>query len=409
MASDGRELRGQAIELARRIELWGSERGWRGTDPYDGLNATRALAAPLRRSPLGRRLLIQAVKRSPLDLRPLLGIEPQVDAASVASVVSAYARNGFLAPDEARERLRNALSLLVRLRSPGFDEPCWGYHFPFQSRVFFYARGLPNTIATAFAGHALLDAHDALDDAHLLQHAEGVGRFFLRHVPQTETDRGAYFGYLPGDRSPIHNSNALAAALLARLAARVEDPSAFRDAAEAAVRYTTERQRPDGSWPYGERPDLDWVDGFHTGYVLDSLRACVDAGIAEHETAAAWRRGLEYYRRELFLSDGTPKYYATRVLPIDAQCVAQGIQTMSIAARHDPSAGGGAWKVLGFALRRMVRGDGLPVFQRRRLWSNRAPHVRWVVAPTMLALTHLLTLGAEPARARAKPTERVTA
>ncbi|MGH2925870.1 MAG: hypothetical protein ACRDK1_07865 [Solirubrobacterales bacterium] len=410
MASGGAAGAGdarQAVELARRLAGWGEDRGWRGTDPYEGLSTSRSLLAPLKRTPLGRRLLIQAVKRSPVDLRPMLGIQPKPDAASVAWAVSAFSRNGFLDPDLARARLAGALELLDALRCDAFEEPCWGYHFDFQSRVFFYASGEPNTIATAFAGHALLDAHEALDDPVLLDRARGVGRFFIRHVPLTEDGEGAFFGYLPQDRSPIHNASLLAASLLARLAARDRDDE-LAEAAGAAVRYSTARQRPDGSWPYGELPNLSWVDNFHTGYVLDALRRCADAGIEESAAQDAWTKGIAYYRRELFEADGAPKYYSNRLHPIDAQCVAQGIQTLSIAAQHDESLAGAPWSVFRFALRRMIGGDGIPLFQRRRLWANRAPHVRWVVAPTLLALTHLLA--ADPsAGAPPREPERVAA
>ena len=341
---------------------------------------------------LGRRLLLQAVKRSPLDLRRALGIPPGTDAATLALAVSAYARGGFLEPDENEARLHDALRRLELLRSRAYEEACWGYHFPFQSRVFFYGRGEPNTIATAFAGSALLDAYSATGEERLLEQARSVGRFFVRHVPQTDAEAGAYFGYLPGDRSPIHNSNLLVAALLSRLAATGDDGDGFADRAAEAIRYTVARQRPDGSWPYGERPNLTWVDGFHTGYVLDALRRCADAGVAPAESEEAWARGMRFYRRELFLADGTPKYERRSVLPIDAQCVAQGIQTFSIAACHDSAYAESARAVFAFALRRMFTADGLPVFQRNRLWTNRTPHMRWVVAPMLLALAHLIDL-----------------
>ncbi len=387
---------GDAAALAGRLTDWAAERGWRGTDPYEGLNASRRVVMPLKRTPLGRRLLIQAVKRSPLDLRPALGIRAEPNAASVAWIVSALARNGFVDPARARSLLSSAVQSLEGLRLADSGEACWGYPFDVQSRVFFYPRGQPNTIATAFAGHALLDAHTALGDQRLLELARDAGLFFLRWVPQTETGDGAYFGYLPGDRSPIHNSNLLAASLLARLAASEARDERFESAAQEAVRYTTARQRDDGSWPYGEQPNLGWVDNFHTGYVLDALRVCADAGVAEADAEEAWSRGLAYYRRALFLADGTPKYYATSLFPVDAQSVAQGIQTLSIAAQRDPSCAAAAWKVFGFAMRRMLGDDGMPIFQRRRHWSNRAPHFRWVVAPMLLALTHLLAL--EPAQ-----------
>ena len=300
-----------ASEVARRLARWGEDRAWRGTDPYEGLSTSRRLVAPLKHTPLGRRVLIQAVKRSPVDLRGALGIEPKPDAASLAWAVSAYARNGFLDPDEARARLSTAIGLLEGLRCGAFEEPCWGYHFDFQSRVFFYRSGEPNTIATAFAGHALLDAHEALDDPDLLDRAHGVGRFFMRHVPLTEDGEGAYFGYLPGDRSPIHNSSLLAASLLARLAARGRDAEEFSAAAAAAVRYSAIRQRPDGSWPYGELPNLSWVDNFHTGYVLDALRTCADCEVGAAEADEAWTKGIAYYGRQMFLAEARPSITRT--------------------------------------------------------------------------------------------------
>jgi hypothetical protein len=395
----------QALELARRLARWGDARAWRGTDPYEGLSASRRLVAPLKRMALGRRLLIQAVKRSPIDLRPTLRIQPKADAASVAWAVSAFSRNGFLNPVEAQRMLGRALDLLDRLRSPGYHEPCWGYHFDFQSRVFFYKRGEPNTIATAFAGHALLDAYQATGEGRLLEMARGTGHFFIRYVPVTDAGSGSYFGYLPDDRSPIHNSNLLVASLLARLTTCGQDDEGFGPAAEAAVTYTTTRQRPDGSWPYGERRNLAWVDNFHTGYVLDALRICADAGIGGPEADRAWSSGMRFYAERMFTPDGAPKYYSTSLFPIDAQAVAQGIQTLSIAARRDESFVPAAWSVFGFALQRMLGDDGLPLFQRRRLWSNGAAHVRWVIAPMLLALTHLLALDGAPSSVRRHPEE----
>src|SRR5947208_3350284 len=78
-------------------------------------------------------------------------------------------------------------------------------------------------------------------------------------------DGEACFASCAGSATPIHNSSML----LAAAAARVGDGKAVATAARA-VAFTIARQRPDGSWPYGEGPGLDWVDGFHTAYILDS-------------------------------------------------------------------------------------------------------------------------------------------
>src|SRR6201999_2931658 len=150
--------------------------------------------------------------------RPALRIAPGLSAATLAHLLSAYARNGVIAAGEAQTKLRHCIDELVELRLERFAEPCWGYHFDVQTRVFFYPRTDPNTIATAFAGLGLLDAYELAGIGDALEPAIGAGDFFLPHVPQTQAHPGAYFGYLPGDRTPIHNANMLVAALLARVA-----------------------------------------------------------------------------------------------------------------------------------------------------------------------------------------------
>jgi O-Antigen ligase len=377
----------RTVEVAQRLERWCHQREWTGPDPYDGLNATR-LPPAIRRSALGMRLMTQAVKRSPLDLRPVLGIRSARSAATMTYAISSYARNGFMDEEVAATRLEHTIDTLLGLRCTGYDEPCWGYHFDVQTHVFFYPRTEPNTIATAFAGHALLDAHELAGAPRALELAVGAADFFIRHVPQTEGAGGAYFGYLAGDRTPIHNASMLVCSLFARLARHVDRPE-LRTAATAAVGYTIAHQRPDGSWPYGELPHLDWIDNFHTGYVLDCLLACSEAGIGG-DVDGAWQRGLDYYSRELFLADGTPKYKPDSVHPVDGQCVAQAMQTFALASRGIPTRLEDARRTFAYAMQTLARTDGSFAFQRRRLWVNRTPHLRWVQGPMLAALTHLI-------------------
>jgi hypothetical protein len=382
-----RSSSGALLDSIEALEHWATRHGWVGADPYDGLNATRVPGVATR-SEMGRRLVTQLVKRSPVNLRPLLGIPPGRSSAALAQAVSSYARNGFLPPNEALRKLERLIEDLMRERCAGYDEPCWGYHFDVQTRAFFYPEGSPNTIATAFAGNALLDAYEVTGDARLLEWAVGTGNFFLRWIPQTVAPPGEFFGYLVGDRTPIHNANLLVCGLLARLSSVTGLPD-FRAAAHIGAEYTIARQRPDGSWPYGESSHLDWVDGFHTGYVLECLSVCASAGI--HPGAEdALASGLEFYRRALFLDDGTPRYYTSSTYPIDIQCAAQGIQTFVSGSRVDPALIDWAWKVFGYAYARLRRRDGAFVFQRRRFWTNSTPHLRWAQAPMLRAMTHLL-------------------
>jgi hypothetical protein len=340
-----------------------------------------------RHSARGRQIIAQVVKRSPVDLRRVLRVPPGLSAVTIANVASAHALGGFLDEDLHVARLKSAVATLKALRLGTHPEPAWGYHWDAQSRVLYYPRTEPNGIATAFAGHALLDAHERLEDAESLDLGLAAADWFLRRVPRTRGLGGAYFGYLAGDTTPIHNANLLACSLLARAAAYTGN-AGWATAAEEGVAYSLAHQREDGAWRYGETPSIRWVDGFHTGYVLDALEVCERRGVAG-QIGAARRRGLAFYRTRLFLADGTPKYYEHRLYPIDAQSVAQGIQTFAIAAGSDPAQLQQARLVFGYAMRRMWRGDGRFLFQRRRLWTNPAPHMRWVQSPMLRALAHL--------------------
>lgn len=381
--------RTDAVGAARALERWGDERNWRGPDPYDGLNAAPMLTRRLRRSRIGLRLLTQVVKRSPLDLRPVLRVPPGLSPATLGLLTSAYARNGFVAEAEARDKLRRSVAQLETLRCPTFPEPCWGYHFDVQTRVFFYPQTMPNTIATAFAAMGLLDAYELSGEQNALEAAVGAAEFFARHVPQTSTRTGAYFGYLPGDRTPIHNASMLVCALFARLARLLgRDDLGLR--ASAGMEYTVSHQRTDGSWPYGEGTGLGWVDGFHTGYVLDSLLTCVESGIGGSQAMDAWRRGLSFYASALLDPDGTPRYKPDSRYPVDGLCAAQAIQTLARATRLEPGLRTRCWRVFSYARDRLARSDGAFAFQRERFWLNRTAHPRWVQAPMLAALTHLI-------------------
>ena len=176
-------------------------------------------------------------------------------------------------------------------------------------------------------------------------------------------------------------------------AGAVTNNDSYLRASAAGVRWSLACQRNDGSWPYGERVDLMWVDGFHTGYVLEALQTCQRAGVDE-DIAPAWERGIDYYDRVLFTSDDAPKYYSNSLYPIDASCVAQAIQTFAMASTIEPTRVRRSWATFGWALQHLRRRDGLFMFQRRRYWANRIPHMRWAQATMLLAMTHLLDAAA---------------
>src|SRR5712692_2374711 len=85
--------------LSKLLRYCRSE-SWIGYDPYDGLNAPLADSL-LFRTPISRTLLTQLVKRSPINLRPMLGINKDFNSKGVALA----ARAVMVLDDRANRKL----------------------------------------------------------------------------------------------------------------------------------------------------------------------------------------------------------------------------------------------------------------------------------------------------------------
>jgi hypothetical protein len=374
-AADVQERLEHAVEGVRN---WGESRDWRGYDPYDGLNSPLAPVLTLGTS-LGRRLLTQVVKRSPLNLRPVLAVRPGWNAKALAIVGSAYARLTAAGDTSAREAAIRWIRMLAD------DGPGWGYHFDVQTRFFRYTSGTPNTIASSFVAQTFLDGYELLGDDRSGEEALGAARFLVDRM-RAIGKSGPYFRYLEREDEVVHNANFLACAVLARTARCLHVSELAEVAAEAAA-SSLRAQRDDGSWPYAAGEGRDWVDNFHTGYVLESLAECeaVALGVSDQLT-----RGLDYWERELFLADGTPKYYSDRTLPLDAHNYAQAIETWLAVADRRPGALASAERTADLLIAGFLASDGHVRFQRGRVLTNSVPFVRWTTAPTFRAFARLV-------------------
>jgi hypothetical protein len=355
-----------------RIRSWGEARDWQGYDPYDALNSPVAGALSLGTA-LGRRLVTQAVKLSPVNLRPLLGIRPGWNAKALGLVASGYVRLWAATGDPtARDAAERWLGWLEQHHSGETSGPAWGYHFDVQTRFFFYPRGTPNTIAMSFVAHAFMDGYEFLGDERWRDRAADAAHF----LESTLYAPGGWFRYLPGSDDLIHNANLLACAVLARTG------SGSSERVEQALETSLRAQRDDGAWPYADGPVGGWVDNFHTAYVLEALARCRVAFPAVEEPLL---RGAAFWERELFLPDGRPKNDTGHVYPIDAHCYASAIDAWLAIGRP-----ANARRTALLLVERMLAPAGYVWFQERRFWTNRVPFVRWTTAPSFRALAALM-------------------
>ncbi len=377
-----------------------------GYDPYDGLSSPLA-RSPLLGNRLSRTALTQVVKRSPVNIRGLLGIRkgfnPKGLALAARAVMLLAARAGTILPadlfgddehrgsaldstaDSFETDLRFLLNKLAELRSSGYENYCWGYNFDWQSRAFYAPRGAPNVVCTAFAAHAYMDWHKLTGSSEALAVAESSCRFLLDHLNRSEDAGGFCFSYTPLDRSRVHNVNMLAAELLSRAYA-VTGKEEYGQAAERAAAYTLGRQRPDGSWPYGESGSQSWIDSFHTGFILISLKHMVDT-LGKPEWVGALTRGYEYYSERFFLADSTPRYYHDRLYPVDVHSAAQAVITFVEMTDLMPDADQMANRAVTWAINNLRDRSGYFYFQRHRFYTIKIPYMRWAQAWMLYALS----------------------
>jgi len=374
-----------AVESAlARLDAWVEARDFRGWDPHDALNSPLVKAFTFGQRRLGQ-VWVQLLRRSPVNVRPLLGVRTGHNPKAMGLFLASYWRKYQLS-GEARhlERVRWLAEWLRDDAARTAHGLGWGYNFDWPNRDFFAPAGTPTVVNTAFVGLALLDVQLSDFDARsLLRAACDFIRFDLRQTPGGPGE--LCLSYTPLDGRRVHNANVLGAWLLAETAARTGDAE-LADLALSAARYTARRQRADGSWLYGEAAHDAWVDGFHTGYVLLALRG-LGRAVETQEFELAVNRGYAYWKARCLGPEGAPRYYPDRPYPQDAHSAAVSILTLLAFARDDPAAAPLAEQMVHWAITNLQAPDGSFDYEISRRYRIRIPYMRWTQAWMQRALT----------------------
>jgi len=373
-----------------RLLSYCENKGWKGYDPYDGLNTPWQKVLPFKGKTF-RILLIQFLKRFPFNLRKLFLIKEDYNPKGLGLFLSAVARLYQRTGEERYKELAyRFIDLLFKRQSKGYSGTCWGYNFDWQSKAFFLPRYTPTVVATSFVANAFLDAHQVFKEKQFLRIARDSCNFICEDLNRTHKGEAFCFGYSPLDKTTIHNANVLGAHLLARTASFTGEDE-LKEIASDSINFVIDHQNPDGSWYYGTKPHHRWIDNFHTGFVLECLFDYVNFTF-ESELGSNLKRGLEFYGDNFFLADGTPKYYHDRIYPIDIHSCAQSIITLAKFSSISKQNQELAEKVTRWTLANMQDSQGYFYFQRKKTDTNKIAYMRWSQAWMLKALVTLLTV-----------------
>src|SRR3984893_3024984 len=242
-----------------RVQQWVEMHNYRAYEPFDGLSSW---ARPLTLGNLfAQRLLQQAIRQCPMNLRPLLGVRPKDSSKG-----QGYMAWGYLLLYRATElkpyleKAVRCLNWLEQNKVPRFQHHSWSNVFDYASRNGYYTKDDPIIVWTALIGHAFMEGYDLTQDYKFLQVAESACRW-ISELPREKTDRGNCLSYLAGRQLSVHNANMLGAGLLARTAASTDNED-FRRVVRSAMEYSCASQHADGSWWYAEAPDDRWRHHF---------------------------------------------------------------------------------------------------------------------------------------------------
>lgn len=386
-----------------KLKTYCEQEQFKGWDPYDGLNSRIFQALPLlKKSALCRLVVIQGFKRIPFNLRRIALVPKEYNAKGIGLFLSGYCNlyrvvekhpewsDRLGTRKEIKERIAELAELLISLRSQGnYSGACWGYNFDWQARrLFLFPKNTPTVVATNFCATALMDAFEVTGENRYLEIALSAADFVIKDLHRTPYKDGFLFSYspLPGNDT-VFNASLLGSRLLS-YCYRYTGKKEYRTLAGQSVRACCEGQREDGAWVYGMLPVQSWVDSFHTGYNLDALIAYQEL-TGDISFNSFIGKGFDYYVRNFFESDGTPKYYDNRTYPIDIHCPGQLLVTLSRlnkAEEHSELAD----KVLDWTIRNMQDRKGYFYYQLKPGISSKISYMRWSNAFMFNALSHYL-------------------
>lgn len=201
------------------------------------------------------------------------------------------------------------LEELKKSRCPDFKEYCWGYPFDWVTRNGVMKRDTPLITTTPYAYEAFLQVHQIAPREEWKQILASIVRHACTDIKDFPTsERASTCSYNPYDKGGVVNAAAYRAGLLTS-ASRVFDSEEYWKIAERNLNFVLESQNPDGSWPYAKDGVRDFVDHFHTCFVMKAL-AKIHTLTGHPATLEALGRGVKYYLANLFAEDGLPKPFA---------------------------------------------------------------------------------------------------
>jgi len=291
------------------------------------------------------------------------------------------------------QKAEHFLAALEKTRCPAYHEFCWGYPFDWVTRNGIIAAGTPLITTTPYAFEAFVQVQELRPDAERKKIIESIVRHTCTDIKDFKTSETARTSsYTPHDQGGVVNASAYRAFTLASAAIFLGDDKLLK-IAEPNLNFVLESQNADGSWPYAKDGVRDFVDHFHTCFVMKALAKIYHLN-GDPRILAALTKGVDYYLKNLFARDGMPRPFSKAprltVYKCELYDCAECINLCLLLRREFPQLEKVLTTVVTGILENWVKPDGS--FRSRKLmfgWDN-VPMHRWAQSQMFRSLAFFL-------------------
>ncbi len=309
------------------------------------------------------------------------------------------------------EKAIHFLTELKRSRCRDFKEYCWGYPFDWVWRGGMVKKGTPLITTTPYCYEAFLQVHEIFEgntfgpstlnpqlstpqqQKEWKQIFESIARHARDDIRDFRTSETASScSYSPFGEGGVINAAAYRAFLLTS-AFRVFSNDDYWKIAKRNLNFVLENQNRDGSWYYAVDGVRDFVDHYHTCFVMKSL-AKIHTLTGHDACLEALSRGLRYYLENLFNEEGLPKPFSKAprltVYKSELYDCAECVNLCVLLRDRFPQLQTTLETVMEGILKDWIKPDGS--FRSRRLhlgWDN-VPMHRWGQSQMFRALAFYL-------------------
>ena len=285
------------------------------------------------------------------------------------------------------------LTELEKSRCPGYKDLCWGYPFDWVTRTGVIRQGTPLITSTPYIYEAFREVYAIDGDVRWRKAMASIARHATEDIKDfVVSEKASTASYTPFDKGGVINPSAYRASMLAYASVDL-DNDRYWSIAERNLNFVLETQRPNGSWYYAMDSERDFVDHFHTCFVLKAL-AKLDRVRPHEGCRVAINKGIEYYLENLLDEKGLPKPFAKAprmtVYRHELYDYAECVNLCVLLRDSIPEMDALLKRVLEDILNRWVKSDGS--LRSRELWLgwDNVPMHRWAQSQMFRSLSLLV-------------------